>query len=191
MSEQAYQLPFLSLHPSRPWTRVVECVPDLGVLNVTEHLQEIATRRHRLYLIRCTLRFQAQHYHIRIAGLLPARNKMLGCYRAIDPPCYRLAHIPQFLYPLASGRDGTFLLRSGIIFVGNTVDQRYVLHQHLVNLGLAGPTAPILQWAEHLQEGLLNTHVPLIPWPFSQPSCLPYQCQPPVGPSRRRRHVPQ
>ena len=97
---------------------------------------------------------------------------MLGRYRAIDPSCYRLVHIPQILrrvaahlqdnttvYPFASDRDGVFLSRSGIIFVGNTVDQRYVLHQHLFNLGLAGPTAPMLQWAGHLQEGPLNTHV--------------------------------
>ena len=172
MSEQACQSPFLSLHILPPWTRVVECAPELRVLNMTEHLQEIATRRHRLYFIRCTLRLQAQHYHIRIAGLLPARNKMLGRYRAIDPPCYRLVHIPQILrrvaaqlqdnttvYPFASDRDGVFLSLSGIIFGGNTVDQRYVLHQHLVNLGLAGPIAPILQWAGHFQEGPLNTHV--------------------------------
>lgn len=162
MSEQACQSPFLSSHLLPSWTRVVECAP---VLNITEHLQEIATRRHRLYLIRCTLRLQAQYYHIRIAGLLPARNKMLGRYQAIDPSCYRLVHIPQILrrvatvYPLASNRDGVFLSLSGVIFIGNTVNQRYVLHRHLVNLGLAGPTAPTLQWAGLLQEGPLNTHV--------------------------------
>ena len=130
MSEQKCQLPFLSPHPLQPWTLVLEGSPDLSVLNMTEHLQEIATRRHRLYLIRCTLRLQAQHYHIRIAGLLPAKNKMLGHYRAIDPPCYRLVHIPQVLhrmaahlhdrttvYPLASGRNEVFLLRSGIMLL--------------------------------------------------------------------------
>ena len=97
VSEQTCRLPFLSPHLLPPWTRVVECAPDLDVLNMSEHLQEIVTRRHRLYLIRCTLRLQAQHYHLRIAGLLPARNKMVGRYRAIDPPCYRLARIPQIL----------------------------------------------------------------------------------------------
>ena len=45
------------------------------------------------------------------------------------------------VYPFASDRDEVFLTLSGIIFVGNTVDQRYVLHQHLVNLDLAGPRA--------------------------------------------------
>ena len=80
---------------------------------------------------------------------------MLGHYRAIDPPCYRLVHIPQVLhrmaahlhdhttvYPLASGRNEVFLSRSGIMFVGDTVDQR---HQHLVDLSLAGPTAPAVK----------------------------------------------
>ena len=76
---------------------------------VSEHdslnFKSLTSRRHRLYLIRCTLRFHAQHYHLRIAGLLPARNKMLGCYRVIDPPCYRLAHIPKLLQQASARRS--------------------------------------------------------------------------------------
>ena len=182
MSEQTGHLPFLSLRTQQTWAQVGEIAPDRGGLNMTAQLQEITTRRHRLYLIRRTLRLHALHYHLRIAGLLPARNKMLGCYRVIDPPCYRLAHIPKLLqrataqlhdnttiYPLASGDEEAFLSLSGIIFVGRTADQRCVLHEHLVNLGLAGPPAPILQWAGHFQEGPRNTHV----LPFRSLAVLP------------------
>ena len=107
---------------------------------------------------------------------------MLGGYRVIDPPCYRLIHIPKLLqrataqlrdkttvYPFASGEEEAFLSLSGVIFAGSTADQRYVLHKHLVNLGLAGPTAPILHWAGHLQAGPLNTHV----LPFRSLAVLP------------------
>ena len=97
MTEQKGRLPFLSPRTQQAWAQVVEIAPDQGGLNMTAQLQEIAARRHRLYLVRCTLRLNAQHYHLRIAGLLPARNKMLGGYRVIDPPCYRLIHIPKLL----------------------------------------------------------------------------------------------
>ena len=149
---------------------------------MTAQLQEITTRRHRLYFIRCTLRLHAQHYHLRIAGLLQARNKMLGPYRVIDPPCYRMANIPKLrqqataqlrddttVYPLASGDEDAFLSLSGILFVGSAADQRYVLHEHLQNLGLAGPPAPTLHWSGHLQKGPRNTHV----LPFRALAVLP------------------
>ena len=84
----------------------------------------------------------------------------------IDPPCYRVATIPKLLkeataqlkddskvYPLQSGHEFVFLSLSGILFVGSTAKQRYVLHEHLKDLGLAGPPAPMLQWDGHLQEG--------------------------------------
>ena len=151
-AEQTGHSPFLSRHTQQAWAQVVEASPDRGELNMTAQLQEITTRRHRLYLIRCTLRLHAQHYHLRIAGLLPARNKMLGACRVIDPPCYRMADIPRLLqrataqphdgtivHPLMSGNEETFLSFSGILFVASTADQRYVLHEHLKNLGLAGP----------------------------------------------------
>ena len=149
---------------------------------MTAQLQEITTRRHRLYFIRCTVRLHAQHYHLRIAGLLPARNKMLGPHRVIDPPYYRVATIPKLLkeataqlkddakvYPLQSGHEFVFLSLSGILFVGSTAKQRYVLHEHLKDLGLAGPPAPMLQWDGHLQEGPPNTHF----LPFRSLSFLP------------------
>ena len=171
-AEQTGRLPFLSQYTQQAWAQVVEAAPDRGKLNMTAQLQEITTRRHRLYFIRCTLRLHAQHYHLRIAGLLQARNKMLGPYRVIDPPCYRMANIPKLrqqataqlrddttVYPLASGDEDAFLSLSGILFVGSAADQRYVLHEHLQNLGLAGPPAPTLHWSGHLQKGPRNTHV--------------------------------
>ena len=170
--EQTERLPFLSQSTQQTWAQVVDVAPGRGKLNMTAQLQEITTWRHRLYLIRCTLRLQAQHYHLRIAGLLPARNKMLGFCRVIDPSCYRMANIPKLLQqaiallrddtivcPLASGREDAYLSLSGVLFVGSTADQRYVLHEHLQNLDLAGPTAPILHWSGHLQKGSHNTHV--------------------------------
>ena len=163
---QTGSLPLLSQAPPPAWAQVVDAAPNQGALNMTAQLQEITTRRHRLYFIRCTVRLHSQHYHLRIAGLLPARNKMLGPHRVIDPPYYRVAAIPRFLkeataqlkdntqvYPLQSGHEFVFLSLSGILFVGSTAKQRYVLHEHLKNLGLAGPPAPILQWDGHLQEG--------------------------------------
>ena len=88
---QTGSLPFLSQAPPPAWAQVVEAASNQGALNMTAQLQEITTRRHRLCFIRCTVRPHAQHYHLRIAGLLPARNKMLGPHRVIDPPCYRVA----------------------------------------------------------------------------------------------------
>ena len=150
-------LPFLSQTPLPAWAQVVDAAPNQGALNMTAQLQEITTRRHRLYFIRCTVRLHSQHYHLRIAGLLPARNKMLGPHRVIDPPYYRVAAIPRCLkeatahlkdntqvHPLQSGHEFVFLSLSGILFVGSTAKQRYALHEHLKNLGLAGPPAPIL-----------------------------------------------
>ena len=77
---------------------------------------------------------------------------MLGACWAIDPPCYRMADIPRLLqrataqlhdgtivHPFMSGDEETFLSLSGILFVGSAADQRCVLHEHLKNLGLAGP----------------------------------------------------
>ena len=88
--QQTGPLPLLSQCPQPAWAQVVEAIPDRDHLDLTAQLQEIATRRHRLYIICCTLRLHAQHYHLRIAGLLPARNKMLGLFKAVDPPCYRM-----------------------------------------------------------------------------------------------------
>lgn len=68
-----------------------------------------------------------------------------------------------------SGHDAAFLSLSGILFVGNTAEQRYLLHEHLKDLGLAGPPAPILQWEGHLQRGAYNTHA----LPFRSLSVLP------------------
>ena len=197
--EQTERLPFLSQSTQQTWAQVVDVAPGRGKLNMTAQLQEITTWRHRLYLIRCTLRLQTQHYHLRIAGLLPARNKMLGFCRVIDPSCYRMANIPKLLQqaiallrddtivcPLASGREDAYLSLSGVLFVGSTADQRYVLHEHLQNLDLAGPTAPILHWSGHLQKGSHNTHVlPFARWQCSLRSCLPSQYRPLAGLLRR------
>ena len=163
---QTPPLQFLSQPRPPAWVQIVDPVPDQGALDLTAQLQEITTRRHRLYFIRCTIRYCARHYHLRIAGALPARNKMLGLYRVIDPPCYRVAAIPKLLqeataqlknttkiYPLQAETGSTFLSLSGILFVGSTAEQRYVLHEHLKDLGLAGPPAPILHWNGQLREG--------------------------------------
>ena len=170
--QQTGPLPLLSQCPQPAWAQVVEAIPDRDHLDLTAQLQEIATRRHRLYIICCTLRLHAQHYHLRIAGLLPARNKMLGLFKAVDPPCYRMESLPKFLQqaiaqlkdgtivtPFASGHADAFLTLSGILFVGDTAAQRYVLHQHLMNMGLAGPPAPILHWAGHFRIGSYDTQV--------------------------------
>ena len=175
-------LPFLSQSSLRTWAPVIDAAPEHNALNLTTQLQEINSRRHRLYFIRCTIRLHERHYHLRIAGLLPARNKMLGPYRIIDPPCYRVAAIPRPLqeatamlkdatkvHPLQSGQEATCLSLSGILFVGSTAEQRYVLHEHLKDLGLAGPPAPILQWDCHLQKGPYDIHV----LPFRSLSALP------------------
>ena len=194
VSKQTGPMSFLSQHTCQAWTQVVEVAPDQGVLNLTALLQEIATRRRRLYFIRCTLRLHAQHYHLRIAGMLPARNKMVWYHRGTNPPGYRLVSIPGLLQqataqlrdntvvrPLLPAGDEAFLSLSGIILTGSTPQQRYLLHEHLVNLGLAGPPAPILQWAGHLREGpegtysltvlpaeLLAIPVPSTSWAFEE-----------------------
>ena len=63
---QTGSLPFLSQAPPPAWIQVVEVASNQGALNMTAQLQEITMRRHR-----------------RMAGLLPARNKMLGPHRVI------------------------------------------------------------------------------------------------------------
>ena len=40
--------------------------------------------------------------------------------------------------PFASGHEDAFLTLSGVLFVGDTAAQRYVLHQHLMSIGVAG-----------------------------------------------------
>ena len=50
--EQTERLPFLSQSTQQTWAQVVEVAPGRGKLNMTAQLQEITTRRHRLYLIR-------------------------------------------------------------------------------------------------------------------------------------------
>ena len=85
---QTPPLQFLSQPHPPAWVQIFDPAPDQGALDLTAQLQEITTRRHRLYFIRRTIRYCARHYHLRIAGALPARNKMLGLYRVIDPPCY-------------------------------------------------------------------------------------------------------
>ena len=91
--EQTERLPFLSQSTQQTWAQVVEVAPGRGKLNMTAQLQEITTRRHRLYLIRRTLRLHAQHYHLRIAGLLPARNKMVVFFPRVRTPCGRSAQV--------------------------------------------------------------------------------------------------
>ena len=59
--------------------------------DLSKYLQEIATKR----FLASTLRHNRQHFHVRIAGVLPARNKMQCSFRPIDPPVYRLVQVPS------------------------------------------------------------------------------------------------
>ena len=95
-----YQTPIRSFLPiqqdSPPWCGTAECVQEsTGAIDVSAHLREIATKRHRLYCIACTIPYARQHFHLRIAGVLPARNKMVADLCPVDPPVYRLIQVPS------------------------------------------------------------------------------------------------
>lgn len=163
--QQTVLSPFLAQDQQPAWARVLEFFPERGAPDLTAYLQEVTTKRHRLYVIRCTVRLHANYYHLRLAGLLPVRNKMLWCHRIVDPPCYRVVDIPLILqrsvarlsdrtviYPFATGHDALFLSLSGFLMACDTHDQKYVLHEHLKNMGLAGPPAPVLPWGGRFRE---------------------------------------
>ena len=82
------------------------------MIDLSEHLYAIATKRHLLYIIACTPRHHKQHFHVRIAGMLPAWNKMLGAFRVVDPSACRAAQMPcAFRRAGARSKDSTFVYR--------------------------------------------------------------------------------
>ena len=97
------------LRDMSPWSCALECVQGSNrPIDLSAYLSEIATKRHRLYVIACTLQHDRQHLHLRIAGVLPARNKMLDAFCPIDPPVYRLVQVPcAFRLAYAKPQDGT------------------------------------------------------------------------------------
>lgn len=176
--------PFLSEHLQ--WSQVI----------LTPHLRQVTATHIRLFLVLGTFLHGGQHFHLRIACALPARNKMLPSTEPFDPPYYCLTQVPQgFRRAYAVLQDGTvvrpfamhggqlFLTLSGIIFTGNSVYLRYVLQRHLVDLGLAGPAAPVLRWSNFdlgedgqpylpfelltaLPAELLAVQLPTVSWAF-------------------------
>ena len=174
-THQTHNRPFLPIQQDTPpWCGTAECIQEsTGAIDLSVHLREIATKRHRLYFLACTIPYDKQHFHLRIAGVLPARNKMVALLCPVDPPVYRLIQVPsafQLIY--AKLRDGTIvhplsqekgqlhITLSGILISGSTACARYLVHHHLVDLGLAGPTAPILQWSSFVREPV--TYLPVL-----------------------------
>ena len=154
--------PFLlQLREAPTWARIVEATDEAcSALDLSEALTEVSNTRHRCYVIAITLWLPPEHFHLRMAGVLPARNKMLDVTHPIDPPTYEVIQVPKVLLlacarlhggtivrPLLSELDKVFLTLSCILLTGDTVGERYVVYRHLVDLGLAGPTAPVLQWS--------------------------------------------
>ena len=134
-----------------------------AALDLSSAITEVTNTRHRCYIAAFTLRLPPDHFHLRIAGVVPARNEMLDITHPVDPAGYEVLQAPQALR-LASAqlRDGTlvrplltefgkiYLTLSGILLAGD-VSSRYIVYRHLVDLGLAGPTAPALQWSSRVR----------------------------------------
>lgn len=100
-------------------------------------------------------------------------------------------------------RGKVCLTRSGVLLAGETISDRYAVYRHLVDLGLAGPTAPDLQWPDHIRSpttdrGILSFHAltalpaELLAIPFARISCAfdnaPVMTLPQWG-SYRQRHT--
>ena len=70
----------------------------------------------------------------------------------LDPAGYEVLHVPQVLVrPI-------YLTLSGILFAGDVYD-RYIICRHQVDLGLAGPTAPVLSWSFRVLPPIANREV--------------------------------
>ena len=135
---------------------------SFSLLDLSPAVTEVTNTRHRCYVVALTLNLPPNHFHLRIAGAVPARNKMLNSINPFDPAGYEILQVPQVLR-LAEARlsDGTlvrplsteygriYLTLSGILIAGDVYD-RYIIHRHLVDLGLAGPTAPVLSWSSRV-----------------------------------------
>ena len=133
-----------------------------AALDLSPAVTEVANTRHRCYVVALTLNLPPNHFRPRIAGAVPARNKMLNGINPLDPAGYEILQVPQVLR-IAKARlsDGTlvrplstefgriYLTLSGILFAGDVYD-RYIIYRHLVDLGLAGPTAPVLSWSSRV-----------------------------------------
>ena len=61
------------------------------------------------------------------------------------------------------------LTRSGILLAGDTVGDRCAVYRHLVDLGLAGPTAPDLPWTDHIRLSTMDKGI----LPFGALTALP------------------
>ena len=133
-----------------------------ATIDLSSAVTEVANTRHRCYIVALTLKLPPNHFHLRIAGVVPARNKMLDNITPLDPAGYEVLHVPHVLrLARARLRDGTlvcplstdfsriYLTLSGILLAGD-VYERYIIYRHLVDLGLAGPTAPVLSWSSRV-----------------------------------------
>ena len=135
-----------------------------AALDLSLAVTEVTKTRHRCYVVALTLRMPPDHFHLRIAGVVPARNKMLDVLLPMEPSGYEVIQLPQplrrasarlsdgtLVHPLLVDGGKVYLTRSGILLVGDTVSDRYAVYRHLVDLGLAGPTAPDLLWTDHIR----------------------------------------
>ena len=107
---------------------------------------------------------------------------MLGVIRPIEPSGYEITQAPQplrrasarlrdgtIVYPLLVSSGQVRLTLSGILLAGESVTDRYVVYRHLVDLGLAGPTAPELQWSAHIRPSITDRGI----LPFHALTALP------------------
>ena len=178
---QTGSLPFLSQAPPPAWAQVVEAASNQGALNMTAQLQGIHNAAPSPV-------FYSMHGSAPRAALPPAysrptpgKKQNAGTPQSDRPTMLSGGNPPKLLkeataqlkdatkdYPLQSGHEFVFLSLSGILFVGSTAKQRYVLHERLKDLGLAG-LPRCCNGDGHLQESPQNTHF----LPFRSLSVLP------------------
>ena len=133
-----------------------------AALDLSSAVTEVTNTRHRCYVVALTLSLLPNHFHLRIAGAVPARNKMLPGLNPFDPAGYEILMVPPLLRlaearlsdgtlvrPLSTNKGRIYLTLSGILIAGDVID-RYIIHRHLEDLGLAGPTAPVLSWSSRV-----------------------------------------
>ena len=132
-----------------------------AALDLSPAVTEVTNTRHRCYVAALT-NSPPHHFHPRIASAVPARNKMLNGTNPLDPAGFEIFQVPQVLRlakvrlsdgtlvrPLSTEDGRIYLTLSGILIAGDVYD-RYVIYGHLVHLGLAGSTAPVLSWSSRV-----------------------------------------
>ena len=76
---------------------------------------------------------------------------MLPGLNPFDPAGYEILMVSDgtLVCPLSTDKARVCLTLSGILIAGDVYD-RYVIYGHLVHLGLAGSTAPVLSWSSRV-----------------------------------------